>query len=107
MLYAPILNTKDYKQDFLRGQPYNITEYVELKDPKNTSYQASMRGLQPDDKAKIVDYERISCGMGAVIPDPMTMTRQSNRIKKFSTDLRRAQLSEFTYTGDNWYLDKM
>ena len=81
MLYAPVLSTKQYKQDFLRGQPYNITEYVELKERKDTSYQATLKGLQPDDKAKIVDYERISCGMGAVIPDPMTMTRQSMRVK--------------------------
>ena len=34
-----------------------------------------MRGMQAEDKAKVVDFERISCGMGAVIPDPMTMTR--------------------------------
>jgi len=39
-----------------------------------------MRGLPAEDKAKVVDFERISCGVGAVIPDPMTMTRQSLRI---------------------------
>jgi hypothetical protein len=29
-----------------------------------------MQGKHHDDKAKIVDYERISCGIGGVIPDP-------------------------------------
>lgn len=32
-LYAPVIDTKEYKQQFLRGQPYNITAYVELKAP--------------------------------------------------------------------------
>lgn len=66
-----------------------------------------MRGMQAEDKAKVVDFERISCGMGAVIPDPMTMTRQSNRLKQFSTDLRRAQKSEFSYTGEDWHMQQM
>ena len=101
-LYAPVINTKEYKQHFLRGQPYDITAYVELKQPKSTSYQATMRGMPADDKAKVIDFERLSCGVGAVIPDPMTITRHSMRIKQFSTDLMKAQKSEFTYTGDNW-----
>jgi hypothetical protein len=29
-----------------------------------------MKGKFHDDKAKIVDMERTSCGMGGVIPDP-------------------------------------
>lgn len=101
-LYAPVIDTKGYKQQFLRGQPYNITAYVELKQPTRTSYQASMHGLQPDDRAKVVDYERSSCGIGGVIPDPMTMTRASLRIAGFSDDLRRAEKTEFNYTGDDW-----
>ena len=105
-LYAPVLDTKEYKQQFLRGQPYNITAYVELKQPLSTSYNATMRGNQPDDRAKVVDYERSSCGIGGVIPDPMTMTRASLRMQGFSNDLRKAEKTEFSYTGDDWYAQR-
>jgi hypothetical protein len=52
---------------------------VELKIPKQTSYQATMHGKHHDDKAKIVDYERISCGIGGVIPDPVVMNGTSKK----------------------------
>ena len=32
----PIMNAT--KQLFLRGQPTKVTDYLELKDPKKTSY---------------------------------------------------------------------
>ena len=79
-LYDPVFDTKKYKQEFMRGQPYNITAYVELKQPNRTSYQFAMHGRQPEDRAKVVDYERTSCGIGGVIPDPMTMTKASLRL---------------------------
>lgn len=101
-LWPPVIDTKEYKQKFLRGQPYNITHYVELKQPKKTSYQETMHGKHHDDKAKIVDHERASCGIGGVIPDPMTMTKNSLRMQTFSNDLRAAENKEFQYTGDNW-----
>lgn len=90
----------DFKQKFLRGQPYNITSYIELKQPKKTFYQDTMTGIQAKDKAKIVDLEHNSCGIGGVIPDPMTMTKNSNRLAQFSDDLRVAEKKEFYYTGD-------
>ena len=62
-----------------------------------------MTGLQPTDRAKVVDFERTSCGPGASIPDPMTMTHQKMRVSKFSNDLRRAERTNFSYTGDDWY----
>lgn len=34
----PIMNAKETKQLFLRGQPTKVTDYLELKDPKKTSY---------------------------------------------------------------------
>ena len=40
--YAPIYDVKEYKQKFLRGQDYNITEYVEPKGVKQSSYQAEL-----------------------------------------------------------------
>lgn len=42
-----------------------------------------MKGKPHDDKAAIVDYERTSCGMGGIIPDPITVNTNSQRIKKF------------------------
>ena len=42
-----------------------------------------MKGKAHDDKAAIVDYERTSCGMGGIIPDPVTVNKNSERIKKF------------------------
>ena len=67
---APIMDAKSIKAKFLSGQGYNIISFIELKDPKKTSYQDSMKGKFHDDKAKIFDLERTSCGMGGVIPDP-------------------------------------
>lgn len=34
----PIINPKETKQLFLRGQPTKVTLFLELKDPKKTSY---------------------------------------------------------------------
>ena len=59
-----------------------------------------MKGKAYDDKAAIVDYERTSCGMGGIIPDPITVNRNSGRIKKFQDHLRTMQRKEFSYTGD-------
>lgn len=70
----------------MRGQVYNITDYVELKHPKKTSYQEDMHGKHHEDKAKVVDFEHLSCGM-AVIPDPITLHTNDKRIKNFSKDL--------------------
>ena len=58
------------KQDFMRGQPYRITEHVELKGPHRTSYQVSMHGLPAKNKSIIIDKQYTSCGVGAAIPDP-------------------------------------
>ena len=43
-LYAPIIDTKKYKLQFLRGQPYNITAYIDQNEQPTTSYLASMTG---------------------------------------------------------------
>ncbi len=54
----------------LRGQPYKILDFVELKVPKKTFYQDTMHGKHPEVKAKIIDLEHTSCGIGGAIPDP-------------------------------------
>lgn len=101
-IFPSEINTAEFKQAFLRGQPYDITHYCELKDPKTTSYQATMHGKHHDDKAKIISFERESCGHGGVIPDPIVMNKNSMRLTGFSTDLRQMQNKQFTYTGDSW-----
>jgi len=61
-----------------------------------------MHGKHHDDKAKIISFERESCGHGGVIPDPMIMTKNSKRLTGFSNDLRGMENKQFTYTGDSW-----
>ena len=48
-----------------------------------------MHGKHHSDKAKIVDLEYTSCGIGGVIPDPMIMTVNAKRLNNFSADLTR------------------
>jgi len=40
-----------------------------------------MHGKHHEDKAKIVDHERTSCGIGGVIPDPYTMAQVASYSK--------------------------
>ena len=61
-----------------------------------------MHGKHHDDKATIVDYERISCGIGGVIPDPNTMDTNQKKVDRFSDNLRTMYSKTFTYTGDSW-----
>ena len=61
-----------------------------------------MHGKHHSDKAKIVDLEYTSCGIGGVIPDPMLMTVNAKRISGFSQDLTKMCRRTFTHTGDNW-----
>lgn len=102
--FTPTINPKQFKQDFLRGQPHDITRYVELKEPKYSTYQGTMHGKSHKDKAKMVDMERTSCGIGGVIPDPMTMKLCEKRKLQFSGDLQNVLKKDFTYTGDSWYV---
>jgi hypothetical protein len=87
--FPSMINTKQFKRDFLRGQPYDITHYVEIKDPKKTSYQTTMMGQPAVDKPKYIGFERNSCGFGGVIPDPIVMAQNKNRMRTFSNDLMR------------------
>ena len=96
------VDPKQIKLKFMRGQPYNITEFLELQVPKKSSYQDGLYRKFPKDIAKIVDDERNSCGMGGVSPDPLTMLKRSLRLQKFSKDLSEARNKEFYYTGDSW-----
>jgi hypothetical protein len=86
--FPSMIDTKKFKQEFLRGQPYDITHYCEIKDPKKTSYQSTMQGKAAVDRPKYIGFERSSCGFGGVIPDPMIMTQNMERMKTFSNDLK-------------------
>lgn len=61
-----------------------------------------MHGKHHADKAKIIDFEYVTCGIGGVIPDPMLMTVNSKRIAGFSQDLTKMRTRQFTHTGDSW-----
>lgn len=63
-----------------------------------------MHGKAHDDKAKVVDFERTSCGIGGVIPDPMTMNVSHVRKDRFSNHLKSMLRKDFTYTGDSWHV---
>ena len=91
---ASAIDPKKFKQQFLRGQPHDIIEYVPQKNPVHTSYQDAMHGKHHSDKAKIVDHERLSCGIG-VIPDPATLLVNQKRIKKFSNHLEMMRTKSF------------
>ena len=81
-LYSPLLDTGDFKQKFLKGHG-DITAYIELRQPKTTSYQATLKGQQTKHKASITDYERQSCGIGGVIPDPQLMNSTMEKFAKY------------------------
>ena len=61
-----------------------------------------MHGKHHEDKAKIVDYEYTSCGIGGVIPDPQIMNVNAKRVETFSKDLTNMTMKSFNYTGDEW-----
>jgi len=86
----------------LRGQPYRITEHVELKTPKKTSYMEAMHGQHSKHRATIIDFERTSCAGNGAIPDPRTMGKSFNRNRKFDSDLKMMETREFSFTGDSW-----
>ena len=102
--FPSMINTKQFKQDFLRGQPYDITYYCETKDPKITTYQEALKAKTQKDKAKKIGHERSSCGFGGVIPDPMIMTMNQDRLNSFSQDLKKMTTRQFNYTGDSFYV---
>jgi len=54
-----------------------------------------MHGKHPEERAKILDQEHYSCGIGGVIPDPLTMTLNDKRLKTFSNDLTKMRNKEF------------
>ena len=61
-----------------------------------------MHGKHHSDKAKVVDYERQSCGIGGVIPDPQLLNTTSEKFARYRQHLTTVEKKQFTYTGDSW-----
>ena len=101
--YPAILDTKDFKGQFLKGQPFNITSYIDNKGPIKSSYQDAMKGLLQRDRAFVVDKGEQSCGIGGVIPDPLTLTQTKQRLSTFRREMEQMRTKRFSYTGDKWF----
>jgi hypothetical protein len=68
--YPSIYNNKDFKQKFLAGQMFDITEHVENKNPNSTTYQSEMKHKITEPAMKGPLKEKHSILFGGVIPDP-------------------------------------
>ena len=101
--YPAVFDVKAYKQKFLKGQDYNILEYVEPKETKQSSYQAELKAKKTEPAMKGPLREKHSCLHGGVIPDPRVLQVEEDRFRSFSKELTRMQNKRFDYTGDSWY----
>lgn len=82
----------------MRGQPFNITEFVELKEPKKSAYQERFRGLQNKALTKKADVVRDSI-VNHVSPDPTMVKNLTNRKQQFSKDMLNMTVKTFSYSG--------
>ena len=99
--FAPLINTKEFKQAFLRGQPYDITEMFDPQEPKTTSYADNLHSKTVNPMSKTFCPRRQeSAFIGGVIPDPHTTTENGKRVSNFSKDLTRMTSKNFYYSGD-------
>lgn len=103
---APKFDIKEIKKRQIKGQKYDITSYWldGVKEPKTTTYMSTHKGLQENDtaKAKILDKGYTSVLTGGVLPDVQVMRNNTNRVARFSSDLKNMERRDFTYTGDDW-----
>ena len=80
-----MINTKSYKQEFLKGDQDAIY-YYERNMPKPTSYQVTMTGCNvKGEPAQILDRNHTSL-VGMVTPDPATMTQSNLKFKSLEQD---------------------
>lgn len=85
----------------MRGQPVNVTNHYEPKEPKQTFYQSTMKGLQGEKMFKMPGL-KTSILNNTVIPDPITTEAMKQRKKKMDEKLGTMTSKMFMYTGDNW-----
>ena len=88
--YPAPFDVKAFKLKFLKGQDYNITEFLEVKNAiKETSYQSELKAKKtPAPPKRGPLRERNSCSATGVMPDPKTMGMNAARLSNFSKDLR-------------------
>jgi len=70
----------------MRGQPFNILEMVQSKDPNKSSYQQNFLGLQNAARTKKAEYDRESL-QNNIIPDPTMMKSLHSRKTQFDQDM--------------------
>lgn len=83
----PMIDTKQFKQTFLKGQKEALY-YDDPNLPKNSTYQQHLKGLQIENEdfiAKILDNGRVSCA-GNAMPDPAMMTSTNMKFETFEQD---------------------
>ena len=71
----------------MRGQPYNITEYLENKDGNKSMYSTSWRGLQNKERTASWKDPIAMSNINNLSPDPKTINTALNRREKFSNDM--------------------
>lgn len=72
----------------MRGQPYNITEFIDLKEPVKSMYSTSWRGLQNKEKTTSWKEPLAMSNVNNLSPDPKTMNTAFSRREQFSTDMK-------------------
>ena len=75
-------NQKNAKT-LMRGQPFNIVEFVEMKEPKRSDYQDTFKGLQNKALTKKAEVQRDSI-VNHVSPDPTMLKTIDSRRNQFS-----------------------
>lgn len=81
--FDPIINAKEYKQAFLKGDRESVY-YLKPIDPNFTHYHGGFRGLQvdPKNKANIIDRFRTTCA-GYALPDPQTVAASAQKFERY------------------------
>lgn len=75
-LGPPMIDTKTFKQQFLAGDK-DAVMYTNPKEPKTSSYQTSIKGMQVDGdfRATILDRQWQSFAGAQTFPDPSRMSK--------------------------------
>jgi hypothetical protein len=82
----------------MRGQPYNIIEFVENKEPKRSDYQETFKGLQNASRTKKAEVQRDSI-VNHVSPDPTSQKTIDKRRTTHVQDMKNMTMRTFSYTG--------
>ena len=96
----PMIDTKQFKQTFLKGQKEALY-YDDPNLPKASTYQQHLKGLQIENEdfiAKILDNGRVSCA-GNAMPDPAMMTHSNMKFETFEQDRLNMSRRMFQSTG--------